>query len=245
MPLQLQFRRGTNAQNNAFTGAVGELSVDTDNKTIRVHDGSTPGGVTIVNVNSSQTLTNKTLTAPVISTISNNSSTLTLPTTTDTLVGRNTTDTLTNKTLTSPVISTITNGVATITIPTTTDTLVGRNTQDTLTNKTLTGPSITGGSYKYNIGGQSIAANRNVLFPVLLGDDTFAMVNHTQTFTNKTLTTPYVTDPTISGVVNGNVTFQGNIQLAFTPQVGYDITNKTYVDTKALTIAIGVAAALA
>lgn len=51
------------------------------------------------------TLTNKTLTAPVIGTISN-TGTLTLPTSTDTLVGRATTDTLTNKTLTSPTITT-------------------------------------------------------------------------------------------------------------------------------------------
>lgn len=53
----------------------------------------------------SETLTNKTLTAPIISTISN-TGTLTLPTSTDTLVGRVTTDTLTNKTLTSPTINT-------------------------------------------------------------------------------------------------------------------------------------------
>jgi hypothetical protein len=45
-----------------------------------------------------ETLTNKTLTAPVISSISN-TGTLTLPTTTDTLVGRVTTDTLTGKTI--------------------------------------------------------------------------------------------------------------------------------------------------
>lgn len=45
-----------------------------------------------------QTLTNKTLTTPVISSISN-TGTLTLPTSTDTLVGRATTDTLTNKTI--------------------------------------------------------------------------------------------------------------------------------------------------
>jgi hypothetical protein len=50
-----------------------------------------------------QTLTNKTLTAPTIATITN-TGTLTLPTSTDTLVGRNTTDTLTNKTLTTPTI---------------------------------------------------------------------------------------------------------------------------------------------
>jgi hypothetical protein len=66
----------------------------------------------MVDTTSTQTLTNKTLTGPVISTISN-TGTVTLPTSTDTLVGRATTDTLTNKTLTSPVISggTINNAV--------------------------------------------------------------------------------------------------------------------------------------
>jgi len=58
-----------------------------------------------VDKTTSQTLTNKTLTLPIIASISN-SGTLTLPTSTDTLVGRATTDTLTNKTLTSPIIET-------------------------------------------------------------------------------------------------------------------------------------------
>lgn len=58
----------------------------------------------LVTNNGTATLTNKTLTTPIISSISN-TGTLTLPTSTDTLVGRATTDTLTNKTLTSPVIS--------------------------------------------------------------------------------------------------------------------------------------------
>jgi hypothetical protein len=244
MPLQLQFRRGTAAQNNAFTGAVGEIAVDTDNKTIRVHDGSIAGGISLVNVNATQTLTNKTLTAPVISTISNNSAIIIVPGTADTLVGRATTDTLTNKTLTSPVISTITNS-GTLTLPTSTDTLVGRATTDTLTNKTLTAPNITGGSYKYIIGGQSLAANKTILFPVIASDDVFTLNAATQTLINKTITSPYVTDPTLSGVVNGNVTFQGNIQSAYTPVVGYDIPNKQYVDTKALTTAIAIAAAMA
>ena len=44
MPTQLQFRRGTTAQNGSFTGAVGELSIDTDTKNIRIHDGSNAGG---------------------------------------------------------------------------------------------------------------------------------------------------------------------------------------------------------
>ena len=54
---------------------------------------------TVATLTGSQTLTNKTLTSPVIGAIVN-TGTLTLPTTTDTLVGRATTDTLTNKTLT-------------------------------------------------------------------------------------------------------------------------------------------------
>ncbi len=57
-----------------------------------------PSG-TIVGTTDSQTLTSKTLTSPVISTIVN-TGTLTLPTATDTLVGRTTTDTLTNKRVT-------------------------------------------------------------------------------------------------------------------------------------------------
>lgn len=51
----------------------------------------------VVGTTETQTLTNKTITNPVIATISN-TGTLTLPTSTDTLLGRATTDTLTNKT---------------------------------------------------------------------------------------------------------------------------------------------------
>jgi len=46
MSTQVQFRRGTAAENDAFTGAVGEVTVDTTNKALRVHDGATAGGFT-------------------------------------------------------------------------------------------------------------------------------------------------------------------------------------------------------
>jgi len=48
MPTTVQFRRGTTAQNNAFTGAVGEITVDTDKQTLIVHDGTTAGGTALV-----------------------------------------------------------------------------------------------------------------------------------------------------------------------------------------------------
>ena len=44
MQTTVQFRRGTTAQNNAFTGANGEISVDTDDGRLVLHDGSTAGG---------------------------------------------------------------------------------------------------------------------------------------------------------------------------------------------------------
>lgn len=44
MSRQIQIRRGTAAEHENFTGAVGEITMDTTNNTIRVHDGQTPGG---------------------------------------------------------------------------------------------------------------------------------------------------------------------------------------------------------
>lgn len=44
MSTALQLRRGTTAQHASFTGALGEISVDTDKKVVVVHDGATAGG---------------------------------------------------------------------------------------------------------------------------------------------------------------------------------------------------------
>lgn len=44
---QVKRRRGTTAENDAFTGAEGEITVDLTTHELRVHDGSTVGGHTI------------------------------------------------------------------------------------------------------------------------------------------------------------------------------------------------------
>ena len=44
MAVQLQLRSGTTTQHNTFTGAVGEVTVDTTKDVIVVHDGVTVGG---------------------------------------------------------------------------------------------------------------------------------------------------------------------------------------------------------
>ena len=98
------------AQDLDFAGdSGGALSIDLDSESLTIAGGTgidTTGSgntltvdidSTVATLTGSQTLTNKTLTTPVISSISN-TGTVTLPTSTDTLVGRATTDTLTNKT---------------------------------------------------------------------------------------------------------------------------------------------------
>jgi hypothetical protein len=132
----------------SLPNATGTLALTTD----------IPQGV--VTLTGTQTLTNKTLTTPIISSISN-TGTITIPTTTDTLVGRATADTLTNKTLTTPIISSISN-TGTITLPTTTDTLVGRDTVDTLTQKTLSSPIITDAILNIGLSGTAFLDEDNM-----------------------------------------------------------------------------------
>ena len=88
----------------------GALSIDLDSEVLDIAGGTgidTSGSAntltvaidsTVTTLTGTQTLTNKTLTTPIIGSISN-TGTLTLPTSTDTLVGRATTDTLTNKSI--------------------------------------------------------------------------------------------------------------------------------------------------
>ena len=216
-----------------FSGdSGGTLSIDLDSETLTITGGTgiaTTGSTndmsiaidsTVATLSGSQTLTNKTLTAPIISSISN-TGTLTLPTSTDTLVGRATTDTLTNKTISS-ASNTITVNLGSATV---TGTLAQFNTalsdgsfvslagSETLTNKTLTSPTLTSpvittpqindtsADHQYVFAVSELAADRTVTLPLLTGNDTFVFESHTQTLTNKTLTAPVISTISNSGTV--------------------------------------------
>ena len=45
---QVQLRRGSDSDHDSFTGAIGELTYVSDDKTLRIHDASTAGGVKVI-----------------------------------------------------------------------------------------------------------------------------------------------------------------------------------------------------
>ena len=58
--IQVKLRRGTTAQHAGFTGAEGEVTVDTDKETLVVHDNATAGGHELAKASDAYTHPNHT-----------------------------------------------------------------------------------------------------------------------------------------------------------------------------------------
>ena len=54
MATQVQLRRGTTAEHSTFTGAVGEVTIDTDKDALVVHDNSQAGGYPVASLHNAQ-----------------------------------------------------------------------------------------------------------------------------------------------------------------------------------------------
>jgi len=209
----------------------GALNIDLDSETLTFTGGTgidTSGSgnavtfaidSTVATLTGTQTLTNKTLTTPIISTISN-TGTLTLPTSTDTLVGRATTDTLTNKTLTSPTITTATlDGAVSGTSIKDEDDMLSNSASHLATQQSIkayvdaqvTAQDLdfqgdSGGALSIDLdsetftiaGGTGIDTSGSGNTLTVAIDSTVATLTGTQTLTNKTLTSA-VLNGTISG----------------------------------------------
>ena len=168
----------------------------------------------VVTLTGSQTLTNKTLTTPVIAQISN-TGTLTLPTSTDTLVGRATTDTLTNKTLTSPKI----NGS---TVITTTGTEINVLDGDTSASSVVI---VDADQFIVNDNGtmKQIAVTRL---------DTY-ISGTTATLTNKTLTSPVLNSPVLNTALSGSAFLdEDDMSSNSDTKVASQQSIKAYVDSQ-------------
>lgn len=54
MATQVQLRRGTTAEHSTFTGAVGEVTIDTNKDALVVHDNSQAGGYPVASLHNAQ-----------------------------------------------------------------------------------------------------------------------------------------------------------------------------------------------
>ena len=218
MPTALQFRRVT-SQNNSFTGAVGEISVDTTLDTLRLHDGSTAGGFALVSATAAQTLTNKTLTTPTIAEI-DSGSTITLDATTDIVLDADggdiffkdagttfgsATNTSGNLIIKSGTTTALTFSGANVTAGTVNSGAITSSSTVTATQGIFTNASPlvfegnTADSFETTIAVADPTADRTVTIQdattTLVGRDT------TDTLTNKTLTTPVIAEIDSSGSI--------------------------------------------
>ena len=162
MPTILQLRRGTTAENAAYTGAAGEITVDTTLNKVLLHDGSTAGGAATVgnlqgNIRLGTTAAGEIDTSSGNLTIDSAGGTITLDD--NVTISGNLTVSGTTTTVDSTTVS-IQNAFVfegatddahettlttvdptadrTISLPNATGTIVLKDTTDTLTNKTIT-----------------------------------------------------------------------------------------------------------
>jgi hypothetical protein len=207
----------------------GALAIDLDSETMTFTGGTgidTSGSgnavtfaidSTVATLAGTQTLTNKTLTTPVISSISN-TGTLTLPTSTDTLVGRATTDTLTNKTLTSAVLNGTISGTSIKDEDNmSSDSASHLATQQSIkayvdsqvTAQDLDFQGDSGGALSIDLdsetldiaGGTGIDTSGSGNTLTVAIDNTVTTLTGTQTLTNKTLTSPTINGGSLSSAV--------------------------------------------
>ena len=62
MPTVVQFRKGTTSEHSTFTGANGEITIDTDKGVVVVHDATTQGGIPLAKESEVSNIDNASIT---------------------------------------------------------------------------------------------------------------------------------------------------------------------------------------
>jgi hypothetical protein len=203
-----------------ITGSAGTLTIPSNSLTLTTTAGTNvtlPTSGTLVTLAGTETLTNKTLTTPIISTIQSSSGvSLTLPTVTGTLANlvspSFTTPTLGAATATTINSLTINGGTGTLTIPNSAALVMSGGFVSTLTSTAAT----------------------NITLPIT---GTLATLDGTETLTNKTLTTPIIsTIQSSSGVSLTLPTVTGALANIASPTFTGTVTAPTYLATTGITV---------
>jgi hypothetical protein len=185
----------------------------------------------LVSLDGSETLTNKTLTTPVISSITNGAATLTLPTSTGTIalttdipagvVTDSGTQTLTNKTLTSPVVSGLILSDSSIVIEgstandfETTLTVTDPTADRTITLPDVTGTVVTTGNLSA-ITSVGTLASLTVTGDLTVNGTTTTINSTTLAVDDKNITLGDVETPTDTTADGGGITLKGATDKTF------------------------------
>ena len=185
----------------------------------------------LVSLDGSETLTNKTLTTPVISSITNGAATLTLPTSTGTIalttdipagvVTDSGTQTLTNKTLTSPVVSGLILSDSSIVIEgstandfETTLTVTDPTADRTITLPDVTGTVVTTGNLSA-ITSVGTLASLTVTGDLTVNGTTTTINSTTLTVDDKNIVLGDVETPTDTTADGGGITLKGATDKTF------------------------------